>query len=251
MLHLGMKNKSILFALLAVSVLYSCKKNDKEKPTYSFSLPGDSVRFTAGESIPFVASFFDNEDLSQYKIDIHDNFDGHDHDKYIAQIWNRILIENISGTQAEANLSIPIPDSAAAGWYHFLLTAVDRSGNQSEIAFRNIYIQNGADTLAPLVNVTSPAEGGSTTLGNSVFVSAEITDNADIYLIQTRVRRPNSASNLFLSTDTLSLGQSSYIHNKEIPTGGSAWTTGNYELTLIVNDSYYNRTVKVVNFQLN
>lgn len=245
-----MRKHAILLLAGFTGLLAACKKTDKEKPTFSISTPADSSVFTSGQTIPFVATFEDNEGLSQYKIDIHDNFDGHSHDKYIAKIWNRIFIENINGTSFAENKTIQIPDSTASGWYHFLVTAVDEAGNQSEIAFRNLYIQNPSDTSKPILTVNAPTVGFAGSLGSPVAVNLDITDNEWVYIVKTMVKRPNSANTLFQTNDTLGVSTTANVL-KEITTTGSAWSTGSFELTITVYDSYFNRTTQVIPFTLN
>lgn len=246
-----MKKISIILLSVLATGLISCRKTDKEKPTFSLVSPSDSLVVEAGTEIPFNATFFDNEALSQYKIDIHENFEGHSHDKYIAQIWNRIIIGNLSGIEQSENFVIQVPDSAAAGWYHFLLTAVDASGNQSELAVKSLYVRNNADTVAPSISVDSPSENQTLALGTGITLNANITDNERIYIIRTRVRRPNSANTLYQSNDTLTNPVTQFNLIKEIPTNGAAWTSGNYILTVTAYDSYFNQNIKTVNLQLN
>lgn len=242
--------KQIYFLLIAGLVCFSaCKKTDKERPVFTVNSPADSTIFETGQTIAFSANFIDNEDLSQYKIDIHDNFDGHGHDKNLATIWNQILIQNIAGSNFTENRNITVPDSAAAGWYHFLVTCVDVAGNQSQVEFRNIYIRNISDTVAPTVNLTTPVENASYTLGNNLSVDANITDNERVYIVNTRIRRPNSSNNIFFKADTF--GTNAVNFNKIIPTTGSTWTTGAYELRFTVFDNYYNKTVREIHFNLN
>jgi hypothetical protein len=244
------KNTIVLFALLATGLI-SCRKTDKEKPTFSWISPTDSLVVEAGSAVSFNATFFDNEALSQYKIDIHDNFDGHGHDKYIAQIWSRIIIGNLSGIEQSENFVIQVPDSAAAGWYHFLLTAADASGNQSEFGLRSLYVRNDMDTVAPSISLASPTENQTLALGSGINLNANITDNERVYIITTRVRRPNSSNTLYQSNDTLANPVTQFNLIKEIPTGGAAWTNGNYVLTVSAFDSYFNKITKTVNLQLN
>jgi hypothetical protein len=228
---------------------HSCKKADKESPKAAILSPTDSVEIIAGSDLPFAALITDNEGLSQYKIDIHENFEGHAHDKSTGVIWSKVIINNISGLLASPALSIPIPENAGAGWYHLILTAVDAAGNQSEFDLRNIKIKNPADTSAPEVTLTTPIQDNSYPLGQPITLSADIMDDQRIYIIQTRIRRPNSASNLFSKNDTLNTAQSTYSLN--IPTTGSAWTSGNYELYLWVYDGYFNQSPVKIAFTLN
>lgn len=242
--------KIIIFSVAAVLLLIqSCKKGDKENPKVVITSPADSSVFSAGGNLPVNALITDNEALSQFKIDIHENFEGHEHDKSTGVIWSKIIIENISGVESSPTVSIPIPANAGAGWYHLILTAVDAAGNQSEFDLRNIRIKNPTDTLAPDVNLTSPVESNSYPLGQALSLSADIVDDQRVYIIQTRIRRPNSASNLYSKNDTLNTTQAAYSLN--IPTNGSAWTAGNYELYLRVYDGYFNQTLIKLVFTLN
>jgi hypothetical protein len=243
--------KKALALFLGSSLIFatSCGRGDKEKPEIVLVSPEDSSVFTAGSDLAFAALITDNEALSQFKIDIHENFEGHAHDKTTGIIWSKVIIENISGIEASPTLSIPVPANAGAGWYHLIVTAVDASGNQSDFALRDIKIQNPADTVKPEISLTSPTENGTYPLGQPVSVLADITDDQRIYIIQTRIRRPNSASNLFSRNDTLNTAQTTYEIN--IPTTGSAWTAGNYELTLRVYDGYFNQKLLKIGFSLN
>lgn len=244
------KKYTLPLLALGCATLFACKKTDREKPTFDLQTPADSSVFISGQTIPFAARFLDNQGLSQYKIDIHDNFDGHSHEKYIAKIWTQILIENIGGTEFNENRSIQVPDSVAAGWYHFLVTAVDEAGNQSEITFRNLYIQNTSDTVKPQITVNSPAEGFSAALGSTLAIDLNLADNEWVYIARITIRRPNSSSNLYLSTDTFPQAPTVPLV-KSVPTTGSAWSAGNYELALTVYDSYFNRRNLTIHFSLN
>lgn len=234
---------------VALAALVACKKTDRTRPTFTMTSPADSSIFATGQNIPFVATFFDNENLSQYKIDIHNNFDGHSNDKYLATIWSRIVIQNISGAEYSENAGILVPDSSASGWYHFMVTAADQAGNQSTTITRSIFIKNITDTTAPVVNLIGPTEGDIIPAGTSINVMANVTDNERVYILSIGIKRPNTTTNLFLQADTF--GTNTVTYNKIIPTTSSTWTSGNYELTFTAYDSYYNKYVQLVHFQIN
>lgn len=238
----------ILFILINI-LLISCTKNDRAKPSFTLVSPVDSNYFQSGQSIPFNCTFFDNENLSQYKIVIHNAFDGHTHEKYLAPIWEHILVENITGTEFPVSYAIPIPDSAASGWYHFIVSAVDLAGNQSDIDFRTFFIQNAADTSAPLVSFSTPTAGDVFSLGNNIYVNANVSDNERVFVVNTRIRKTDESSSIYFATDTF--GTNSILYNKEIPTSGTSWTSGDYELSLIAYDSYYNMYTLSVLFSIN
>ena len=245
-----MKQYSILLLAGFTALLFACKKSDIERPIVSIDSPADSAVFASGQTLPFVATFLDNRDLGQYKIDIHDNFDNHASDKYIAPVWSELFIQTISGSQYNENRSIPIPDSAASGWYHFQVIVGDRVGNQSVLVTRNIYIQNQADSTAPTLTVASPIEGFSGALGDTLSFDVNAGDNEWVYIVKMRLLRSGSTTILFQSNDTLDVSTTANVA-KYVPATGSAWTAGSYVLTVTVYDSYFNATVKQVTFSLN
>ncbi|MCS7073318.1 MAG: DUF4625 domain-containing protein, partial [Bacteroidia bacterium] len=75
-----------LFFLAGITAfsLSSCSKDsaDKAKPLIQVLSPletnGEVVAY-AGQPLPISVKFVDNVELKEYKIDIHDAFDGHSH----------------------------------------------------------------------------------------------------------------------------------------------------------------------------
>ena len=62
--------------------------------------------------------FRDNEALSQYKVDIHNNFDCHGHARS-TQDWTVLEVLDIEGTEQRVSRSLSVPDDVTAGNYHF------------------------------------------------------------------------------------------------------------------------------------
>ena len=235
--------------LAGLSAAWGCKRPDREIPVVSVISPADSLTFISGQVLPFSALFTDNQNLAQYKIDIHNNFDGHAQDKYLAKVWSEFIIRDAAGTEHTENLNIPVPDSTASGWYHLLVSAVDRSGNQAKTVSRSFFVINMADSSAPSLDVTSPAAGSTFGLGDIIDLQAQATDNERVYIIRTRITRPDLATPVFLKSDTFGTDQVNY--NRLIPTTGSVWTPGSYELSVTVFDSYFNTRSRAVSFILN
>lgn len=118
---------------IASLVFFSCKKADSELPEIKDVKLNNSVEilnFSPGETFNVTALITDNEDLSQFKIDVHHDFDGHSH-KSMTVRYAKIVIKDISGTTYQLNENFDLPDNASSGAYHGTITAVDKEGNQS------------------------------------------------------------------------------------------------------------------------
>ncbi len=128
---------TLLISLLLVSALtVSCSKDDEDtkKPEIELINPQDHDEFHPGENIHFEASFSDDTELSEYKIDIHFD-DGHDH-KTVRDgdhEWHYVHTAELSGRNQMVHHDISIPEDAKHGHYHFMVFCTDKAGNESFI----------------------------------------------------------------------------------------------------------------------
>lgn len=139
---------TFIFLVFTNSSMAACSGNDDgdtSKPVITFNSPEQGATLLIGEAhmVHFDADFEDNEMLASYKIDIHNNFDGHGHtradDGRVPFAFNRSW--ELPG-QRNAHIhhhEIVIPDNAAPGKYHFLVYCSDKAGNES-IAVRDIVL---------------------------------------------------------------------------------------------------------------
>jgi hypothetical protein len=123
----------------------------------------------SGEVFSFQATFSDNIGLSQYKIDIHQNFDCHGHGEGATpalalpnrenstEDWFLIQIDDLEGREQIRQFALSVPDHVTAGNYHFSIQVLDEAGNdtQDQDIF-NLKIRNIRDTLAPSLQVDLP-----------------------------------------------------------------------------------------------
>ena len=117
----------ILFLGIALS---GCGKDeDTEPPQITVNTPQDHAHFHPGGHFHVRADFTDNEELAQWKIDIHDNHDGHSHK--VAHGWSVIRTGELSGKADSIDEVINIPEDAEHGDYHLLVFAIDAAGNES------------------------------------------------------------------------------------------------------------------------
>lgn len=144
-----MIRKSFLFLTLVLS-LFSCGEDndhDMEKPIIDMS---DAASFPStcdvvyrGETFTFRALFSDNQELGNYNIEIHNNFDHHSHSTDDVEcepdekktpvnpfIYNKSLSIPRGAVSYNAELEISVPHDVDTGDYHFMIRLTDKSGWQ-------------------------------------------------------------------------------------------------------------------------
>lgn len=152
------KLNSILTLFVAALFLTACSSDDDatpdtDKPAITIIEPHNEDEFAPGGEIHFEALFTDNVELRSYKIEIHDDFDGHDHaTTKSSQETNEMNPWSFDETftipagetsfNAEQHIDIPSVingNPISEGRYHFGVFLTDAAGNQTE-AFVEIYI---------------------------------------------------------------------------------------------------------------
>ena len=215
---------------------------------------------SGGGELSFDVIFKDDVALSQYKVDIHNNFDCHGHGGGSApsvvvpnvesqtEDWTILDIQDINGKSSPIQRTFDVPANVTAGNYHYSIQVVDESGNDNPGA--NIFalkIFNPADSLPPVITVDEPQSRTiSIKKGEIIRFTGRITDNHSlseggngvIYLAYTDL----SSGNTF-STDTYQVFDGSFDKSFDfdldyvIP---KTWTTGKYRLSLGANDGVRN-----------
>lgn len=130
----------------------------------------EDIVVEAGSTVHFDAQFTDDVLLGEYKIDIHDNFDGHSHGRLASTIFTFSQIYPLIGKTETVHQDIDIPEDATPGLYHFSLQFIDSEGNEGEIVTLTFEIADPSNQ--PVINITSPdfsseievAPGGSIVL---------------------------------------------------------------------------------------
>lgn len=146
-----MNKKLILYSLLYL-LFAACSSDDDdnkdmEKPSIDMSavnaFPQNCVVLYRGESFPFRAVFTDNNELGNYNIEIHNNFDQHSHSTdnvecdldpkktpVKAFVYNQDFSISAGKNRFEANNEIFIPADIDTGDYHFMVRLTDKAGWQ-------------------------------------------------------------------------------------------------------------------------
>lgn len=190
-----------LTLLLSVALAATgCSEADIEPPVLSDLLinPTPSAEIICGEEDPNVIvvstgdsitlsfNVSDNEALSQYKVDLHQNFDCHGHSKVETTVWEVIDIVSLEGTFRSVSHTLRVPDSATAGTYHFDIQVADFFGNSVRSQRFGVIVRNLEDTVAPALSLTEPTSSDlvisiTDTLPNdSIRFMGSVNDNRNL-----------------------------------------------------------------------
>ena len=202
-------NKNFLFIIFGLIVIFtpSCIKIEPDvlAPALQFThtSPGqvtDTVcgtsedgvfRLQGGQQFVLGVQFEDDRELSQAKIDIHNNFDCHGHGGAstpgftISDInaqtedWTVLQIQELSGIKEEWELSLSVPENVTSGFYHFQIQVIDASGNDNPNAYvYTLNIQNPIDTLPPEISISTPlSDKLNLSKGQKIAFKGMVNDN--------------------------------------------------------------------------
>jgi hypothetical protein len=163
---------------------------DTSAPVIELEDPAYGEFFVAGNSVHFEASFTDDIELGSYKIDIHNNFDGHAHGRVAKANDDPALIKwsfsqsfdfapGLKISNVLLHDELEIPQNTMAGPYHFIVSAVDKSGNATSYQDGStleveIYITN---TSMPVVDITNLVNDElEIEVGQVFMITGTITD---------------------------------------------------------------------------
>ncbi|MDR3193863.1 MAG: DUF4625 domain-containing protein [Tannerella sp.] len=129
-----------LAVVLVLAGFAACEEeSDTLKPSIELIEPAEGEVLLIGADVHFEMALSDNEQLGSYKIEIHPNFDGHDHDTKAEAETEPFYFERSWDVSGKKNTSvhhheIVIPENATPGDYHLIVYCADAAGNESHIA---------------------------------------------------------------------------------------------------------------------
>lgn len=160
---------------------------EKSVPAITASLCGASydnvLKIATGKVLQMKIRFQSNRELSQYKIDIHSNFDCHTHGRVAAAAnpWKLSKAVDIAGMDTTVTEELPVPADASAGNYHFMIRLLDATGNEADFVEYNIILVNPDDTEPPVISMVQPAQDSIALAAGSVLdIESLITDNKSL-----------------------------------------------------------------------
>jgi len=215
---------------------------------------------SGGDVLSFDVVFEDDIALSQFKVDIHNNFDCHGHGGGSAPTvsvpdvsnqtddWSVLDIQNISGTSAPILKTLTVPENVTSGNYHFHIQVIDESGNDSPFAnFNALKITNPVDQVPPQIVIEEPATNDfSAQKGDVIRFAGQVTDdrslsdggNGVLYLAYTDLSSGNTFNTDFAFPFDQNVGiQYDFDFEYTIPT---TLVSGSYRYSLGANDGVRN-----------
>lgn len=149
---------------------------------------------SGGEELSFTAIFEDDVALSQYKVDVHNNFDCHGHGGGVAPSvvipsvsnqttdWSITEVQNLEGTSVTETRTFIVPENVTAGNYHYHIQVLDAVGNDSPFTnFYSLKVKNPLDDVPPQINVQQPSVTNlSITNGAIIRFQGQVTDNRSL-----------------------------------------------------------------------
>lgn len=171
-----MKLRFGLYLPLVAIVACTSEQIDTEAPEFTeitINSSEEELTVQTETVLDMNMSATDNESVAQIKIDIHEAFDGHDHGKREQSSWTYVKILNTNGPAVNVSDSPTIPAEVASGPYHAVFRVLDDNGNEGAFIEREIVIENGSQ---PIIQLDSPSENDSFTLGQTIMPTGSITD---------------------------------------------------------------------------
>jgi hypothetical protein len=182
---------------------FSCKnKNDEPKPNHDnpkieevsvFPVPQPDnicgsidekvIHLQSNQKLKLKLKVSATKGLSQYKIDIHHNFDCHTHrlEAVHGVEWKLIKVVNVTGTEYVIEEELTVPNNVKAGNYHFMLQAIDIEGNEAAMELYSLKIRNDADLAPPYVSISSPSSDSiSIIASDSISFKLNVEDNISL-----------------------------------------------------------------------
>ncbi|HMQ07626.1 MAG TPA: DUF4625 domain-containing protein [Saprospiraceae bacterium] len=225
------------------------------------------IVITGGETLQFEVLLEDDQALSQYKIDIHNNFDCHGHGDGASPgisipntggntaDWSLLEINNISGKEVVVNKNLKVPDHVTAGLYHFQVQVIDEAGNDDPFSnFLSIRVFHPEDKIAPYIHAELPHATNEYKKGEKVRFKGRLTDNRPfnlggnsvLYLTYTDLNTQNTfiTSQVFILHD---VADTLYEFDFEY-TVPLTLVNGNYRFSLRAHDGVRN-VAEVLHFQ--
>ncbi|TAE04057.1 MAG: DUF4625 domain-containing protein, partial [Bacteroidetes bacterium] len=113
-----MKNLTFILLVALIFLNLACSKTnndpvDKDKPTFVVKSYDKEIDISKGAAfLNFEIEFTDNVNLGSFKLEIHDNFDGHGHGRTEATKLSFDKVYTLSGTKFTVKDRIPVSADA-------------------------------------------------------------------------------------------------------------------------------------------
>jgi hypothetical protein len=156
---------------------------DTEAGIICGAMDGDIIRLMDKDTLYLDLLLTDNLELSQLKLDVHNNFDCHGHRSNTIDLFFQNIYD-LQGAEQYLTIGVPVGDNPTSGVYHLGLIATDKSGNVTDqsLVF-SLVVRNSIDTISPELSLTNPAANFiDMKRGQILELSGLLIDNRELYL---------------------------------------------------------------------
>ncbi len=245
-----------VLALFVVSCSSDDDSLDSSAPTIVVEEPTMHEEFALGDEIHFDALFTDDVELASYKIDIHNNFDGHEHRGVVPyhndEPWTYQESFTIphGNTEYHVHQHIDIPNNILPGDYHFGVILIDAAGNESQVYLEIVIGDDNTDTGIVIddLNVDDVARGGMIHVDAHIDVPNEV----DYILINIHGHglNPSDGEIRWEYDDTIDSYTGTHLHFHEHIDVPENAAIGEYHLSITVVDRQGGVNTEGVLFQV-
>ncbi|WP_207436021.1 DUF4625 domain-containing protein [Sabulibacter ruber] len=195
----------------------------------------------------------DDVNLSQYKIDVHNNFDCHGHRSGLRRgtPWFMVRIKEATGKDFKAIEELEVPSDATPGNYHLLLYATDKAGTEATPLVYSIQVTDPTDNTAPQMTLTSPTAAATTLKrGSTLSFTGTATDNYSLAEGKVEISYTDPANTPFTVVQEFFPASTGTQADFSVPfTFASYMPTGEYNFLVEVFDgrnNSVNKQLKVI-----
>lgn len=201
-------------------------------------------RLAGGDTLRLTLRLTDNEALSQYKVEIHQNFDCHGHAGKVED-WSYLDLRDVSGTETEVSLAIPVPTDVSAGQYNYHYQLVDQAGNTTAYTeYYDLQVDNLTDTLAPRLRLDAPGAAHTQARETTLRLQGTLTDDqllapGEKGRLELTYQQPDNARRFTATSWPIEQAEASYAFDLafDLP---RTWPTGEYQFFLTGYDAVNN-----------
>lgn len=196
-----LKLRNLSLAIVSLALFSCCDKDDDVDTTppqiQNLRINGQEtdpgVTVSSATGMKLSAKFSDDHGLGSAKVNIHDDFDTHNH-RISAVPFSFDTTFVLAGSMWEDTISINIPSDVVGGPYHMTVHLLDNSGNEALPYVVGFTIETGSE---PEIAITSPDLTGDFHKGDTLFLDGTITDPDGIAEVQIIVEDHENEITIF------------------------------------------------------
>lgn len=175
------------YALSAALLLgtWACNNDDENVDTTAPEIKMEEMPTTvqAGQELHLHLNITDNEALSEARVSIHNNFDGHSHGRLMAA-FSFDEVYALEGKNQDLEADIAIPAETISGNYHLSIMALDAQGNEAEAIFHEFEIANSSQ---PTITLSSPTNAQEVEEGQEITLMGSVQDPDGLDHVEIKV----------------------------------------------------------------